>query len=293
MKNKLVYNLIGFLVFVFFCFCGCTRRSLEEVKPVSNVSINFNWKNLATDEELPSGMQLYFYSSEGLILTRDANASGFNGSLPAGTYQVLAYNTDAEHVQHEGLKSYESARVSAPVYTRASSYLRQPSHCYGVGLGTLTVLEADSSSATMVPRNFIRQAVIRVETGEYDDQIKSCSGNLSGFSSGAYLSSGDLVDDNGKLFFSTEKVSSSFSSGVSFFGKDPKEKNVLHIEFAMSGGSTQFINVDITDRLKDINTVELDVEIDVGIEILNQEAVLSEITIKARDQVNAGEGEVH
>lgn len=295
MKKNLTYTLIG-------CFLagsllsaflgGCTRRDLEEVQPAGNVTLSFNWKNLETGDELPTGMQLYFYPSSGSPLMREATSSGFSGSLPPGTYQVLAYNTDGKNVEQRNLSSYGDAEVYAPVYTRASSYLQQPSHSYGVGLGTLTVLDGDSASATMVPRNFVRQAVIRVEAGGYADQISDCSGSLSGFSTGAYISSGNLVDEDGQLYFDTQKENTAFTTGVSFFGKDPGEKNTLHIDLHMTAGSTQFISVDITDELKDVNTVEVDIEIDVVIEVLNRQAVLSGVSIKPRDQVNGGDGEV-
>ncbi len=295
MKRNITHTFIGWflagsLLSVFPG--GCTRRDLEEVQPAGNVTLTFNWQNLETGDELPTGMQLYFYPASGSPLMREATSSGFSGSLPPGTYQVLAYNTDGKHVEQRNLTSYEAAEVYAPVYTRASSYLQQPSHCYGVGLGTLTVLNGDSASATMVPRNFVRQAVVRVDAGGYADQISECSGSLSGFSTGAYISSGELVDEDGQLFFDTQKENTVFSTGVSFFGKDPGEKNILHVDLRMTAGSTQFISVDITDNLKNVNTVEVDIEIDVAIEVLNRQAVLSGVTIKPRDQVNGGGGEV-
>lgn len=296
MKKNMTYTLTGWFVLsiLLSSLWGCTRRELEEESSsVGSVTLNFNWMNLETADELPTGMQLYFYSSEGTILTREATSSGFTGTLPSGTYQVLAYNSDGKNVTQRNLSSYEGAEVYAPVYTRSSSYLYQPSHCYGVGLGLFTVVSGDSSSATMIPRNFVRHAVIKVEAGSYADQISSCSGILSGFSTGAYISSGELVDEAGKLYFDTEKASTAFTGGVSFFGKDPEEQNILHIDLQMASGSEQFLNVDITDRLKDVNTALVDIQIDVTIEVIDRETILSSITIKPWEEVDGGGGEVH
>ncbi len=295
MKRKITYTLIGWFVaggLLWALSGGCTRREFEEVQPSGNVTLNFNWKNLKTGDNLPTGMQLYFYPPDGSPLMREGSSSGFSGSLPPGTYQVLAYNNDGKNVEQRNLGSYGSAEIYAPAYTRASSYLSQPSHCYGVGLGTLTVLEGDSASATMVPRNFVRQAVISVGSGEYADQIRSCSGSLSGFATGAYISSGELVKENGDLYFNTQKDNSSFTGGVSFFGKDTSEKNILHMEFTMNTGSVQFLNADITDQLDQANAGEVDVSIEATVEVLNMEAVLSSVTINPREQVNGGNGEV-
>lgn len=296
MKKNIIYTLIAWFVassFLSAFLGGCTRRDFEEEQPAGNVSLNFNWKNLGTNDTLPSGMQLYFYSSDGTILMRESQASGFTGTLPTGIYQVLAYNTDGKNVEQRNLTSYEGAEVYAPVYTRASSYLYQPSHSYGVGLGTLTVVEGESSSATMVPRNFVRQAVIRLEAGEYASQISRCSGTLSGFSTGAYISSGELLAEGSNLYFESEEENTSFVAGVSFFGKNVNEDNILHLDLAMAAGSTQFLTVDITDELKDVNVVQVDVEVDVTVDVLNSEVVLSSVTIKPRDEVNGGGGEVH
>jgi len=293
-KKDITYTLISWFVmsFLLSAFLGCTRRELEDEQPAGYVSLSFNWAKLETGDDLPTGMQLYFYASDGTTLTRQATASDFSGSLPPGTYQVLAYNSDGKNVDQRNLNSYADAEVYVPTYTRSSAYLSQPSHCYGVGLGTLTVVNGDSCSATMVPRNFIRQTVIKIESGKYANQISTCSGTLSGFSTGAYISSGELIDDSGKLYFDGKKENTVFSTGLSFFGKDTNEKNILHIDLEMTAGSTQFLNVDITSQLKDINTAETDIEIEATIDVLNTQAVLSSITIKPRDEVNGGRGEV-
>ncbi|MBP1613747.1 MAG: hypothetical protein H6Q13_1195 [Bacteroidetes bacterium] len=295
MKKNMTFTLTGWFVLsiLLFSLWGCTRRDLEEESSsVGSVTLNFNWMNLETDDELPTGMQLYFYSSDGTILTREATSSGFTGTLPSGTYQVLAYNSDGQNVTQRNLSSYEEAEVYAPVYTRSSSYLYQPSHCYGVGLALFTVVSGDSASATMIPRNFVRRAVIKVEAGSYADQISSCSGIMSGFSPGAYISSGELVGESGTLYFDTEKGSTSFTGEASFFGKDTGEQNALHLDLQMVAGSEQFLNVDITDLLKDVNTVEVDIQIDVTIEVIDSETILSGITIKPWEEVDGGGGEV-
>jgi hypothetical protein len=294
MKKSITYALISWFVvgILLTALTGCTRRELEEGQPSGNVSLTFNWANLKEDEEIPSGMQLYFYSSDGTILAREATASGFNEDLPYGTYQVLAYNTDGINVEQRNLTSYEEAEVYAPAFTRSSSYLYQPSHCYGVGLGTLTVGIGDSCSATMVPQNFIRQAVIKIDANEYADQISSCSGSLGGFVTGTHIANGELIGSSGTLYFDTQKENTAFSTGISFFGKDTEEKNILHLDVDMNDGSTQSLNVDITELLEDVNVVEIESEINVTIEVLNKQAVISIITIKPWDDVNAGGGEV-
>lgn len=292
----MTYTLTGWFVLsiLLSSLWGCTRRELEEEEPsVGSVTLSFDWMNLEAGDELPTGMQLYFYSSEGTTLSREGTSEGFTGMLPPGTYQVLAYNNDGKNVAQRNLSSYEEAEVYAPAYTRSSSYLYQPSHCYGVGLATFTVVSGDSFSATMVPRNFVRHAVIKVEAGAYADQISSCSGTLSGFSMGAYISSGKLVGEAGTLYFDTEKESTTFIGRVSFFGKDTEEQNILHIDLQMVAGSEKFLNVDITDLLKDVNTAEVAIQINVTIEVVDRETVLSSITIKPWEEVNGGGGEVH
>jgi len=132
MKNSVISKLILLILLgVLTLNTSCTRRDLELPSGEGTVNITFDWANLYPGEVMPSGMKIYFYGSNGSVITRDCSGSGYSGALPPDTYNVLVYNTGSSNVNYGSLDSYANASLSTPSATK-NNYILQPSYAYGV-----------------------------------------------------------------------------------------------------------------------------------------------------------------
>lgn len=281
LTNRLLWA--GIAAALIFPDMGCTQRDLEIPATEGAVNISFDWKNLYPDEDLPSGMRLYFYRNDGVTETRDCTSGGYTGMLPAGTYQVLAHNTDATGVAYRNMDTYAGARVYAASGTKAV-YLSQPLHVYGTGLqGTLTITGEKEASAGITPESFVKKALLKIILTGESSAVASCSAMMTGVVEAVSVSTGELLEETGVIAFVLSSGAGGFESAVTFFGRLPGANNELTLVLNFTGGGSQTVTVDITDALKNINTAVIPIEVNARIEVSGSVAGESQATLKDWD----------
>jgi hypothetical protein len=291
---------------------SCTKRDLEAKPTEGKVSITFNWKNLLSGESVPVGMRLYFYGSDGTTITKDCTGTaGFSGTLPNGTYQVLAYNTDANGVSYEGMDQYATATVVTSIQTksaantsssasskglpatRSATYLVQPGHVYAVGLGTITVsgLKEQGISLTATPLTLVRRADIKIKLTGQTTAVASCTETIDGITQKVNLTTGAVdATTTGMISYAPSAVTGGYESVVTFFGKAPSAKNILTVVCNFTGGGSQIIPTDITTALNDLSDTVVEIQLNITIDITgttpgNFQATLKDWRVENRNVV--------
>jgi hypothetical protein len=103
--------LIALLIALSITLFSCTEYHFST--PSDSCLVRIRPDNSRYQYDL-SGLEYRFYSADTCII-RSGDADGnFEGTLPWGTYRVLATNTNAERATFAGLNTYETATVGAP-----------------------------------------------------------------------------------------------------------------------------------------------------------------------------------
>jgi hypothetical protein len=229
----------------------------------------------------PSGtvlpqLQYHFYRADnsGEVLVYPGDDRGyFEGSLPAGTYRVIATNTGAANVTFTDMGNCDEATVTAAGAlargARAESVYLEPDSVYSVVVGDLVVSASGSPLQRPAPVLLTRRIDMSfsLEGGAAGD-ITGLSGVLQGIYPSAWLYSqtvreGDDFDPASSVmtFDGVEAVSSDgtrgFNAGLSLFGLcDPKGDNAYENNLALTitlkdngRESTQNVVVPLTEKL--------------------------------------------
>lgn len=269
MKKDLInqWALLWIALFPLLMLSGCSKRGLEAVSDEGVVNLSFSWGKLLSGESVPSGMKLYFYASDGSVVVRDCQGTTFSGTLPTGTYSVIAYSKDATSVSFRGMDSYSSAQAYIPEYTRAASYLSQPSSFYGVSLGTLSVSFEEDAQATLAPTPYVHKANLDMTITGARSGISSAVATIDGMASSLNLSTGTLGSEAGSIAFTPLLDKEQSSYPISFFGPVSSLPNKLSVRFDFVSGGSQTIEIDITKALSSGISLSIPIEINVNFEV--------------------------
>jgi len=268
MKTNKYYLLLGLLAVLPFLQMGCTHIDLEKYPEEGLVNITFNWSHLSMGDSIPTAMKLCFYGKDSVI-TRDCKDSVYSGTLPNGNYQVIAYNTDATNVGY-ALATYVDAQAFSQGQngvTKAISYLAQPSHSYGIGLGSLTVFENSVVNETMLPLPFVKKIHLKYAVTGEKQAIASCSASLSGLALSVNIVTGKPVGNTGTVSFIPSSTSDVYESTVTFLGVSNSTTNDLGTVLHFTGGGSQTIKVDITSALIGVNEAVIPIAVKLTIAV--------------------------
>lgn len=280
MKSSSISRLFLLILLGVFTFTtSCTRRDLELPSGEGTVNIVFDWGYLYPGEVMPSGMKIYFYGSNGSVITRDCSGSGYSGTLPADTYNVLVYNAGSSNVNYSSLDNYSNALASVPSVTK-STYLSQPSYAYGVGLPGLAVSSDQTTTATMKPLSFVKKADIKINITGNASAVNSCNCTVDGLADVVKIATGDVQSTTGVVSFVPAAIPGGFESVISFFGRTPASSNNISIVLNFTGGGSQTVNVDISSGLAKLSSTVVAVYINLTIDVTGSVAAGFSATLK-------------
>jgi hypothetical protein len=270
MKTNKQFLLLGLLPVLFFLQMGCTHIALETYPEEGPVNIAFNWSNLLTGDSIPAAMKLYFYGKDAVI-TRDCKDSVYSGKLPNGSYQVIAYNTDVTNVTYNYLDTYTGAEALAQTQnsgTKATTCLSQPSHSYGCGLGSITVLGDSVVNETMSPLSFVKKIHVKYTVTGEKQAIASCDGSLSGLALSVNIVTGRPVGNTGAVSFTSSPTGDGYESTVTIMGvSDSTTTKNLSTVLNFTGGGSQTIDVDATSALVGVNEAVIPINVNLTIAV--------------------------
>lgn len=277
---------------------SCTERTLEAQPTEGYAVIHASWN----DGVIPptSGFRFYFYPENGSrVLEYDAAATGFEGSLPAGTYRVIACSTDARNAVYQGMESYSSAAVRAlpDVSSRAVSYYAQPSGVYILHLGKLFIPVNDRIETQVVPDTLSRSVNLKFSLLG-TESILSLNGLTRGVLSTVLLSSKIGLAETGVTSFDSKVSGKEAVAQISVLGiLDPQGslpyRNLMDLTVTLSDKSVRTVQVDMTTFISEVLTshsgsLPMDISAEVELRLINTQLVAS---VKPWQQ-SSGEGSV-
>lgn len=212
---------------------------------------------------LPPVMAYYFYKDgTGSPLVRKGDASGYEGSLAAGSYKVVVCNTDYENVLLETDNGYDKAcgrarQVSALKSSVVS--IVQPGNLYATGCEQVDVGGEETVVRELSPANLVRSLELNIkvtggETGE-TVQPRRLSGQLTGISLGVYLPSGKPLSEAPALVAFEPEVTASgvYSTTLNLFSLPEKaeagSRVILLLNMELPDGREVSTSTDITDAI--------------------------------------------
>lgn len=239
--------------------CACAYHAPEEDwEKNGRVRLLLDWKRQTGAQS--SSMTCYFYKDgTGSPVVRHGDASGYEGTLPAGHYKVVVCNTDCENVLLETENGYDKAcgRARQASGLKSSSVLIvQPSNLYGTGCGEVDIGGEETAVKELAPANLVRslELNIKVTGGETGETVESrkLSGRLTGLSPGVYLSNGKPLSGTPAIVaFEPELASSgAYTATLNLFNL-PEEENTgspveLQLDMTLADGKEVGTSTDIT-----------------------------------------------
>lgn len=287
MNRKLTEIMRGWL-WLLILATGCTYGDTDRYSArAGKVYIALDW-----GEATPSdSTDFYFYPPGGTTpVERRGTGRGFEGTLEAGTYQVMVVNRGYRNLTVRKDAGYDGghahalpAEAALQDETRADtrSLLAAPGNLYGTGLPQVVVGGNSENTFTAYPKalTYPLRLDILVVGGAAVEQME---GHISGVSPSVHIPSGKAsFEDTGILPVPMEKKGNDhFGSSVTTFGLAPKEggqvpggSNRLVLEVELVDGTRFTDEMDISEAINEavggeepggtfIASIELTLEID-------------------------------
>lgn len=306
---------VKFVLLLLLLFMGlhsCTMGSVDYRADEGKVIVRPDWSGYA----VPAGTKFYFYNTNGTVepIEADASAEGYVGLLPAGTYKMVAYNTDATQVEFQSMHKYETASVHALPNTRRMvsragdvRCILQPENLYALTLGKIEVKYMETTEMSVVPQPLTK--TIRLQftlSGDGVGDSKKVSGELCGVYSTLLLATGQPTAEsvntcpNTTTAFDVKLEENKGMAEVKVFGLlDPEDgtsyTNRLNIEVTDKKNQVRSAEIDLSEAISGVIKenggtipVEIPIEIEVEVKMIN-----TTLTVKVKPwKSGTGSGEV-
>lgn len=258
-KKEHIRSIAGLAWLVWLVLpAGCAYHAPEEDwEKNGKVRLVLDWQTRAVS----SAMACYFYKDEADIpIVRRGDASGYEGTLPVGNYEVVVCNTDCENVLLETNKGYEAACGRARQVSSLKSSdvsILQPANLYGTGCTGVNVGGHETAVKEMKPANLVRRLELNIKvTGPESGEVrpKKLGGRLTGVSPGVYLASGKPLDEPAVLAFEPEATATgTYATVLNMFSLPEKEADRnpigLELDLELADGRAVSTSTDITGEI--------------------------------------------
>ncbi len=251
---------------------ACVYRSTDEDWDRNGkVRLILNWKT----KDKPSDMIYYFYKEgSSAPILRYGKSSGYEGTLPAGIYQVAVCNPDGANIDLDMDNGYDAARaVARPVSSLKAtvSHVAQPMNLYGTGEGKLDVSGPDCSTNELYPACLVKQVELNVKIVGLDG-IRKIDGFINGVSPEIHIPTGKaLFDRVASVAFTPEQIAGDvYATSLNLFGfccGGEGERAELFLNVTKKDGNTFTSSTDISDQVNDAFNESLSTYIVLDLEI--------------------------
>lgn len=240
---------------------ACTYRGTDEDWDKNGkVCLYLNWQTAGR----PSAMAYYFYKDGiGRPVIRSGDASGYEGTLPAGHYKVAVCNTDCSNILLEMESGYEQAlgKVKQVSVLKSSAVcIAQPANLYGSSCEEVEIGGEQTVVKELYPASLIKTLELNIKvtgSGKGEIGLSELSGRLTGVSSQVHVPSGEpLFDTPAFLDFSPEPVVDGvYTASLNLFGLSPGEEDNepvdLYLTLKVEDGKEITSFADITGEVGD------------------------------------------
>lgn len=290
------------LLLLTVCLAACTKITIEERPTEGDVNLSMDW----TEQVAPAGMRFYFYpmstatrAEENAPLVREVSASGFVGTLPVGSYRVLAVNTDAS-----GLELIDTNR-----FETATGVMKS----LGAPCGSLYTWKMDSLLVrydTGVKETGAASSLTRMLSFRFSLEgagLRSLTGAVCGFYPSVLLATGAPSAASAAAAPTTEAAFNVALNGDKGYAElhtlgvlPPRNgvayQHLLRLTATTLGGKEQELNVDLSNTITDILSENGgSLPVDVPVEVLLEVAAGNQVELTARVtgwQPATGKGEI-
>lgn len=168
-----------FLIAWLILTTGCTRRELLEKEHAhfddGYLRISLKWNGYTK----PRYTQYFFYNKDGSDpIRREGDTNGFEGYIPAGTYNIVICNTALEGAELNSALGYDRDYVCAQALNE-EGLISQVNHIFGTGLGDVVVPQGKIVEKTAEPYSLVKKLTILLQANT-PKTVKGMSVNLCG-----------------------------------------------------------------------------------------------------------------
>lgn len=264
MKRMIAYAAI--LAATAAAAAGCTRRTLDARPDGSPVRIILDWRdNTPTD-----ATGFVFYNNDGSApLYYGGNSNGFEGRLPAGTYSVAIFNTDAAGAKAEYGLGYSTDYFHAMERTRAvPQYIGVIDNVFGCGIEELVVPKSHIGvESTATPVNYVKKVDFTIDPRNVQniDFLTVC---LSGVVYSVRITSGEQADADATIVIDDtdyDAAAQRYKARVTVFGFSGTNETWVTVNYD-DGNKEDTIPKDITQEIKDSGEAGIEINLDLQLE---------------------------
>lgn len=204
------------------------------------VKVVMNWEE--SIGERPEGMSVLFYPTDGAPYWRfELKNEGGTVSLPVGTYNVLAYNSDTSNIIFENTNNYKTALVTS---------LSSPDELWCANTYTFKT-KMPSQTLTLYIKNILPIYTVNVLNVKNADNCYQSSFAISGLSAGRVLSSMSLLSS--QMSVSAPLISDgsdAYSGATMVFGREAWNGiATLSVRFNLRDGTEKTYEFDVTSQI--------------------------------------------
>lgn len=204
------------------------------------VKVAMNWDN--SIDEKPEGMSVLFYPTDGSPYWRfELKNEGGTVSLPIGTYNVLAYNSDTSNIIFENTNNYKTALVTS---------LTSPDVLWCANTYTFKT-QMPSQTLTLYIKNILPIYTVNLVNVKNRDNCYQSAFSISGLSSGRVLSTMNLLTSQMSVSAPLNLVENKFYSGTARgFGRiQGNGTTIVTINFKLRDGTEKTFEYDATAQI--------------------------------------------
>lgn len=233
----------------------------------------------------------YFYAEDNPVpQVRRGDASGYEGTIPQGHYEVVVCNPDGVNLDLLMNDGYSGARaVARPSVSSKGTVgmISQPGNLYGTGEKEVVATTAVSKTIVLTPVCLIKEVIlnIRIEGG---GEILVVSGELSGVPPEVCIPTGELCRGSyASVCFPAEANGMNrYTASLSLFGLRPESEEEVNEPASLSltveqkNGQSFVSHTDVTDQVNEAvhNGLAARIELDLTVHPLEAGGYTIEIT---------------
>lgn len=285
MRNKLFYG-IAFLMTALVMICSCQYKDLDDEQLLrrADLHITFDWSAV---DSVPERMRVAFYplyeANRGYtffdVYNRDTVVS-----IGAGTYAIVSWNKDTEHVRTDGYNSHQSIFATTLPYAAHGNYtiptildsifpgqrtLDYPDYMVHYFQSDYNVsLDSDSQVVNIRPDSMVVTIDIHIGGVSGLDICRNIRGVMGNIAGKRYIAPDNMTEDRVNIIYDAgwNEQDSTVNAHFWVFGKeltnsyDETHKMVLF--FWLRGGNV-YVTMDISNSLGSysLNDKRLHIEI--------------------------------
>lgn len=268
--KHLIYPGLFFLIVILFS--GCVKRELE-LPESQTVRIDFDWSDLSDQQNIPSCIQLRFYSTEGnFLFAHNSGPDHFHAYLPEGKYKILIYTPDTTDIHYEHMDNFKDAQITVSPQQKESP--ETPSNIYGTAIRDLTVLTGQPVDTVVTVRPYLHIVTIQLKITGSTSEVTESSAIIDGTAEAVNMSTGfPVLGTNSSVSANLYPEGGYYLGSFRLTGNDDRYPSVIYFKLRFSDGTERVIQHNFADFMEKIDhdqsDAPLSIELTIDIQLID------------------------